>query len=311
MRHLNPYSFYDLAAKLHGLFHANSQHRVADMFGPLTEAQNALDILIKGDPFPLETSKADATRLLGKLANVFNRYYIDQNSKQVKVATGEDRIDAHEVAMLQSLLEKFEHALAADLNRSPTYTAEKRGIYSTYDLIENASQALPASLVKIIPSAAVQEFNTSGRALAFGLGTAAAVHLLRAIELVLRQYYEIFAGSPAAKNERNFAIYLKKLTAMADEESNTAKPDKRVIQMLAQIKDQYRNPLAVPDQSITTEQATALLGMATAIISLMAEQIHALQTATKSGKHDAKQTLSDIKDSIADEEEKYEFKKAI
>jgi hypothetical protein len=308
MQHLNPFRFYELAAKLHGLFHASSQHRIVDMFGPLTEAQNALDILIKGDPFPLETSKADANRLLGKLANVFNRYYIDQTSKQVKAPTGEDRIDPHEVALLQSLLEKFEHALAADLNRSPTYTAEKRGIYSTYDLIEHAAQALPASLHKTVNSAAISEFSTAGRALAFGLGTAAAVHLLRAIELVLRQYFELYAGGPAAKNERNYALYLKKLTALADDENSSAKPDKRVIQMLAQIKDQYRNPLAVPDQSISVEQATALMGLATAIIAVMAEQIQAQQAK---GSHDPKAALETIKTSLTDDEEKYEFKKAM
>ena len=121
---------------------------------------------------------------------------------------------------------------------------------------------------------AQNEFSFSGRALAFGLGTASVVHTLRAVEIMLRSYYETYAGAPPAKGERGYAMYLKKLAVMAEEEERAGgRPDKRVIQMLAQVKDHYRNPLVVADVTTSVDEATQLFGMASAIISLMAEAV--------------------------------------
>jgi hypothetical protein len=309
MQHLNPYRFYELAARLHCLFGCANQPRVSDLFGPLAETQAALDGLIKGDPIPLETSKGDATRLLNKISSVFDRYFIDPSSHQIRKPEGEDRIDSHEIATIQSLMEKFEHALAAELNYAPTYYASKRGIYSTYDLIENAYQTFSPSVLKTVPVAAQSEFGTAGRALAFGLGTAAAMHLLRAVEIVLKQYFELFSGTTAAKAERSYNIYLKKLAAMADDDSSTARPDKRLLQMLAQIKEHYRTPLSSPENNVTIEQSTSLFGLATAIITMMAEQIAAKQKPTngKNGKGAKASKAIDDEAETGDDDDDYAF----
>ena len=309
MQHLNLFRFYELAAKLHGLFNVNAQSRVADMFAPLTDAQAALDSLIKGDPLPLETSKTDASRLLNKIADLFNKYFIDQATKQLKAIDSEDRINQHELAMLHSMVEKFEHALAAELNRAPSYIAEKRGIFSTHDLIENAYLALPESLHNVIPSGVQNEFNSAGRAMAFGLGTAAAIHMLRAIELQLREYFELYAGNAAAKNERNFAMYLKKLSVLAEDEVIANRPDRRIIQMLAQIKDHYRTPLLNADTTLSVEQATALFSLASAIVTMMAEQIQNRQNNTgANASRDAKPTLAAANNKDDEDEESYDFR---
>jgi len=274
MQHLNPYRFYELAAKLHALFENTSRNRVTDMLTPITEAQALLDGWIKADDvYPLGTSKEDAERLLTRLSNLFTKYYIDPSSKQLKTPTGEDRIDPHELALVQASLEKFEHALAAELTYAPTYLASKRGIYSTYDLIENTHLCFSEEKRKIIPQASLTEFNTAGRALAFGLGTAAGMHLLRAVEIVLKKFYETFTGENVANTERTYSIYLKKLALLSEDETDERRPDKRLLQMLAQIKEQYRNPLTNPDKSITMDKATSLFSLATAAISLMCDQI--------------------------------------
>ncbi len=304
MQHLNPYRFYELAAKLHALFDGASQSRVSEMFAPLSEAQALLDGWIKGDPFPLETSKAEATTLLNKLGSLFSTYYIDPTSKQLRKPTGEDRIDAHEMASLSSLVQRFERALASELVKAPVYAAKKRGIYSTYDLIENAHLCFSEETQNLMPRESLAEFDEAGRALAFGLGTAAAMHLLRAVEMVLKKYYELFSGTNVAKTERSYSIYLKKLASLADDESNAKRPDKRLLQMLAQIKEHYRNPLTSPEKTISVGQAVSLFGLATAIISLMGEQIEAMQT----GK--AKAALDDLAEASRadDSEDSYDFK---
>jgi hypothetical protein len=303
MQQLNVYRFYELGAKLHSLFDADTQ-RIADMFAPLTEAQTLLDGMLKDKEFPLETSRADATRLLNKIGFVFNRYFIDPATKQLKATTGEDCADPHELSLVRTLVEKFEHALAAELNRAPTYIAERRGIYSTYDLAENAHEIFGTDLRSIIPSSAQVEFDAGGRALAFGLGTAAAIHTLRAVEVMLKPYYESFTGSASLKGERNYAIYLKKLAALSEEEDANPRPDKRVVQMLAQVKDHYRNPLVTPENVVSIDEATQLFGMASALIDLMARQIQTRQTTTSDGKPATKAESA----STEEEEDLYDFR---
>jgi hypothetical protein len=298
MQQLNTYRFYELGAKLHAIFSVRTQGRVADMFAPLTEAQALLDGFIKGDPFVLETSKSDANRLLSKISSVFNRYFIDPTTKQLKNPTGEDRIDPHELSLINSLVEKFEHALAAELNRAATYIASKRGIYSTFDLAESAHNVFGKDLQTYIPAGTKTEFDVAGRALVFSLGTAAALHMLRAVEITLKPYFELFAGPVGAKNERNYTIYLKKLTALSEVENEEIKPDKRVIQMLSQIKDHYRSPLMTPETSISLDEALSLFGVSSALIGLMAEQIRAHKQAEdkKNGKTTATEGESLIED---------------
>jgi hypothetical protein len=306
MQQLNAYQFYELGARLHSLFNLRTQGRVADMFAPLTEAQTLLDGFIKGDPFALETSKADANRLLAKISSVFNRYFIDPTSKQLKNPTGEDRIDAHELSLIMSLVEKFEHALGAELNRAPTYLAQKRGIYSTYDLAEKAHAIFSKELQAVIPQTALSELDLAGRALVFGLGTASSLHILRALEITLKPYYELFAAPATSKNERNYSIYLKKLSALADEENVAFRPDKRVVQMLSQIKDHYRNPLIAAESSITLDDALSLFGMATALMTLMAGQIHAQHPAE--GKKNTKPANPGEEARGEDDEALYDFR---
>ncbi len=298
MKHLNPYRFYELASKLHALFNHATQARVTEMFMPLSEAQAALDSWIKGDVISLETSKAEAGRLLARLSALFSKYYIDPTSKQLKTPTGEDRIDAHELALTFTALEKFEHALAAELTHAPTYIASKRGIYSTYDLVENARACFSEGLRRIIPDASLREFDQAGRALAFGLGTAAGMHLLRSVELVLKAYYETFSGAAVAGNERSYALYLKKMAALAEDETNPHRPDKRLLQMLAQIKEHYRNPLTHSESAIGLDQAVALFGLATAAITLMCEEM----TAAKEGRG-VKAALDQVTAAAQDDED--------
>lgn len=305
MQHLNPYNFYELATKLNALFDIKINGRVTDMFAPLTEAQALLDEWIKGDAvYPLDMSKTEAKRLLSKIGSLFNKYYIDQNTKQLKTPSGEDRIDAHEMALVRTFLDKFETALAAELNFAAIYMAEQCGIYSTFSLIENASNCFGDDIRSFIPASALKEFDGAGRALAFGLASAAGMHLLRAIEIVLKKYYECFSGTAVNNNERSYAIYLKKLAGLVEEDA-AIKPNKRLLQMLAQIKEQYRNPLISPDSDITLTQASALFNLAMAAIPLMIEQI-----ATKEAADSANEALGEVHQAAkTDESENYSFGK--
>lgn len=272
------YKFYDLGAKLYGIFNIRTHGRIADLFGPLADAQKSLDALIKGDPIELKIAKSEAVKLLTQISALFDKYFIDQSSRQVRFPSGEAKIDAQELALIELALEKFESALAAELGRVVVYTAVQRGIYSAADLIENAHRAVPDDLLAYVPDAAQRELDAAGRALGFALGTAAAVHTLRALEIVTAAYYELFNGAPAhSRGERNLATYLRKLTTMAEDEDVKMRPDLQLVQLLTQIKETYRNPVQNIEAAMTESAAATLFGLVTSAITQLAEHIGEFQ----------------------------------
>ncbi len=300
MRQLQQYRFYDLGAKLYGIFNMRSQARVADLFGPLTDAQKSLDALIKGDPIELKFSKAEAVKLLTQISTLFEKYFIDQASRQLRFPSQEEKIDSQEVALIELALQKFESAFAAELARTVVFPITQRGIYSAVDLVENAHCAVPDDLQLYVPASARRELDAAGRALGFDLGTAAVLHCLRALELVTGRYFEEFGELPTSKAERNLATLLRRLTAIVEDESATKQPDPRLLQLLLQIKDGYRNPLLQAEAVTETGTALTLFGLVASVITQIAEHIEQLQ-ATKPQSVSGQQTvISPIQNSGAE-----------
>lgn len=314
MQTINPFRLYEIGAKLHEMFSACARANVAAMFVPLTDAQKTLDAFIKGDPMELTGARPDAVRLLTAIGTLFDKYFIDVSSRQVRFPVSDMPVDAQDMLLLKTYLDKFEQALAAELTRQLAYRAEKRGIYSTLELMENACGALPKNLQVHVPMGAQHELNEAGRAMGFGLGTAAAIHILRATEIVTQKYYECFSNPLSAKAERNFATYLKKLQTLA-EGDEPSKPDERLVALLVQLKDRYRVPLLQPDYGVDVDDATMLFGMAVSGIAQMVEIIRVNQPTERSAgardiRAEAVPTPAQVAILADDEEDTYDFKTA-
>ncbi len=275
MQTLQQFRFYDLGAKLAGIFNVHNHARVGDMLGPLTDAQKSLDALIKGDPIALKFAKPEATKLLAQISALFDKYFIDQANHQLRFPAQETKVDPQELALVELALQKFESALAAELSRMLVFPATQRGIYNAVDLLENAHRAVPEELHEYVPHAARRELDAAGRALSFDLGTAAALHTLRALEIVVASYYELYAAPLTARTERNLATYLRKLNTLAEDETTKLRPDYRLVQFLTQIKESYRNPMVQAETVIATGSASTLFGLVTGAITQLAEHIAA------------------------------------
>ncbi len=325
MQQLMQYRFYDLGAKLYGIFNARVHGRVADLFGPLADAQKSLDALIKGDPIDLRIAKPEAIKLLAQISALFDKYFIDQTSRQMRFPSGEEKVDSQELALINLALEKFESALSAELSRIIVYPAVQRGIYSPVDMVENAHRAIPDDMQEFMTDAARRELDAAGRALGFDLGTAAAMHTLRALEIVTASYYALFAGPLSGRADRNFATCLRKLAALVEDEDVKVRPDARLVQLLTQIKESYRNPLVAAESIVTTGSAATLFGLVTSVIMQLVEHIaeykdRAQETGRKA-KDDEATVVSPImqeddkeastekaEDSGEDEEDIYDFR---
>ena len=93
---------------------------------------------------------------------------------------------------------------------------------------------------------------------------------------------------------------LRRLTAIVEDESATKQPDPRLLQLLLQIKDGYRNPLLQAEAVTETGTALTLFGLVASVITQIAEHIEQLQ-ATKPQSVSGQQTvISPIQNSGAE-----------
>lgn len=302
MNPISQYKFYDLGAKLYRVVANRTAVGAAEMFVPLMEAQTALDTLIKGDPIQLEHSKPEANALLNKLGAIFDKNFIDLNTRQFRFPGREEVIDAHELTLLRSLVEKFETAFASELSRKAVFTVPKRGLFDTYELTEHADNQFAEETLRIMPHGVRADIRAAGRALAFGLASACCFHLVRASEDLLSKYSEAFGGGTASKSDVLWHEALPRLVAMS-KSKNANSPDARIIGMLSDIEGRIRPALHNAEASISISDATIFFNTATSMISLMLEALNKngkSQQRQKSPAQKAEETLTETRDVAQD-----------
>jgi hypothetical protein len=151
-----------------------------------------------------------------------------------------------------------------------TYFVSKKGAYSTADLIEHAHHHIPEPTRKKLPEQTKADFDQAGKCIAFDLATAAAFHLLRGTEAVLRQYYDnvVPGAKQAPAKMRNWGVYIKLLTEH--------KAEAKVTSLLTHLKDAYRNPVLHPEENYTDERIQVLFGVCVSAIVMMVEELNKL-----------------------------------
>jgi hypothetical protein len=296
---VNQYRFYDLGAKLYRVIAHKSSIAAGEMFVPLMEAQTVLDALIKGDPITIDFARPDANALLNKLGALFNRYFIDMTTRQFRFPSREEIIDAHELILLRSLVEKFETSLAAELNRRAVYSVPRRGLYDARDLTENADMQFSEETLNRMPETMREEIRAAGRSLAFGLGTASCFHLVRAIEAALAMYFENFSKQPTTTSENLWKDVLNRLAAA--EKDKFASADARLGSLLREVDARYRTPLSRPGAAFSDQEAAIFFGITGSLITLIMEIVQPRNVPIAAKIQEVKEALESLD---AEEDEK-------
>lgn len=116
---------------------------------------------------------------------------------------------------------------------------------------------------------AKNDFRSSCRCLLFGEATAAAFHVLRATEEVLRLYYFSHKKSKRLKKPMWGPMTLE----LRNKKKN--KPPDVTLASLDLVREKYRNPTQHPDAAYDVESAQDLLGVCIDLINKMAEELPA------------------------------------
>lgn len=286
MNGINSYAFYNIGAKLARVSASKSALPAAEMFVPFMEAQTALDALIKGEPLALEGSKADATVLLNKLGNIFNKYFIDHATKQFRFPGRDEVIDAHEITHLRSLTERFETALAAELNGKPVYAVPPRGLFNTTRLIEQADSQFSESLLNSMGDVMRADIRAAGRALAFGLSGACCFYLVRALEQALQRYAALFVNN--AKFNSIWKDGLGHLSTLTKDKNG---PEPRIITLLTEVDMHYRRAFMNGGAGgPSLEDAGVFFGLTSSLLTIMMEAVNK-RSAYKNAEAVLKETI--------------------
>jgi hypothetical protein len=244
---------YEVAGSLKQLSNVQCDKPLKDSIYFLYTAENALQEFLYNSVYSSGALKA--TVLPGGA--------LLQAIKKLTTAPDKERmLDFLDTWSVSNALTKFETVLAAEMNYTDVFLVTKKRGYDTTDLIERGEILLPIEFTGKIPEA-VHDIRQAGKCLAFEIATAAGFHMMRALELVLRLYYDAVSGGGERPKTNNMGDYLRLL-----DENNWG--DEKVRSVLRQIKDLHRNELIHPEVTLTLDEALALWGIVqSAIISML------------------------------------------
>ena len=240
----------------------------ADAHVPIVVAEGALEPLITRTVFQLRTSVQVGSVLLHHIRGAKDWLLDPANAPDYTKP-----IDPWTLYQMQNALTAFEAVLGAELALIPLYVVTPKSGMVLGDLIDSGQVCFPSDLPDKVP-AVLPDVREATKCIAFELPTAAAFHLHRANEGVLRAYFHVVATGHRPPRSGNMGDYLKRL-------SELSVGDPKVIAALTQLKNLHRNPVMHPGDTLNNvDEAISLLG---AVRSAMTEMLKAIPPVALAG----------------------------
>ena len=134
-------------------------------------------------------------------------------------------------------------------------------------LIEDVSKLFSSGTFDLCPEIACYDFQEAGKCVAFERPTAAAFHLLRGVEGVLREYYKKFIRP--AKNKPLWGTIIADLRS----KSRGKLPDRVLLNNLDNMRNSFRNPTQHPEKIYDMEEVQDLFGLCIDVVNRMCKSI--------------------------------------
>jgi hypothetical protein len=167
-----------------------------------------------------------------------------------------------EEEILQKSIKEFEAIFEAQAPWEHTYTVEQLRGFSMPILVDRAEENFSSTAVFVAGEEVKKDIQQAGRCLAFELPTASGIHMMRAFEKVLRRFYKSITGKEPGHRD----IY-----KLLDELKDRPDADVKTLNVLDQIRNLHRNPLA-HEVFLTMDEAVDLFDIAKSAITAMAKQ---------------------------------------
>jgi hypothetical protein len=247
------FDFYTFATYLHPA----SQLRAG---AKLRDSMDAIEVIARASAMCMVFSLDDfSKRYLPSAAQraSYLHYTIENKYRRSPENGGIPEIlSESDIKELQESIHAFETSLQDELGKLPMFYCEdeKIGNLSVDKLLKGASNGYPEKIKKHLPPSCLTEIDESGKCLVYDRSTAAGFHMLRSVELTIRQYLLAIPGFIMPPlNRQNWGQYLDLL------KQHSAGRD--VTDHLYNIKDNYRNPLMHPEDTLEIDEAVSLFAL--------------------------------------------------
>jgi hypothetical protein len=181
---------------------------------------------------------------------------------------GEDKVcetlSATHMEWIRNGVHAFEISLCDEIGNMPLFCCEdsKLGNLSIDKLLNGASNGYPERTRTKLTPECLAEIDEAGKCLAYERSTASGFHILRSVELAIRQYLLAIQGFVMPPlNRQNWGEYLDLLKGHG--------ASREVTDHLYNIKDNYRNPLMHPQDTLDMDEAVSLFGVAQSMSEML------------------------------------------
>jgi len=185
-----------------------------------------------------------------------------ETERKLLALKDEDKLDALAPNVV-TLARDLEQVIFAEGMTKFVYVLPERRFQSEY-LLSSPQKLLKDGSYQKLDLIAQSDIAAAGRCIAFGEATAAAFHILRATESVLKSYYFLHRKTKRLKKPM-WGPMTEELRA-----KKTARPSESLLGALDVIRTSYRNPTQHPEATYEIHAAQDLMGVCLDVIGKMA-----------------------------------------
>lgn len=176
-----------------------------------------------------------------------------------------EKVDSSLATEITSAINKLDNTLDAELKLKNAYILTPKRFELT-NLLKSPEKILARDVYTIIPNICQFDFRQACLCVAYSLPTAAAFHIMRAIEGALRFYYCTIVKRRRV-DKLLWGSIIKHLRQRRDA------PPKTILDSLDNIRDNFRNPTQHPDARYDLDEAQDLLYVGSDAINRMVRNL--------------------------------------
>ena len=197
-------------------------------------------------------------------SNLTSTFFMEMESKLLEI-NGDETIGDIASSLSQEMMVLERHVLSEGITKKVHVIPERR--FNSNYLLNEQENLFKKGVFDKLSELAQFDIKSSCRCLLFGEGTAAAFHILRATEEVLKNYYYHHKKQKRLKKP----MWGPMLEELRSKTKN--KPPATLLNSLDLIRDSYRNPTQHPDATYEIDGAQDLFGLCLDAIGKMADEL--------------------------------------
>jgi hypothetical protein len=271
MERINVAGVYELGSYVHPLIGLRAGMTVTELIRLLAEADRMLSTFLSTTFGP----KSDGARQYAEALRAALQTLTVVPPSTVLIGfqfSSSKVLSEFEASNIRKLVEGFENAFYLEMPRNDVFYVTTKGIADTRLLIEKAENDFEEPIRSALPQPAIEELRQGGKARAFELDTASAIHAMRAAEIVLLALLRQHKIAGLKKSERNWGNYLKLL--------HEKKIDEELHKFLDELARFERNETLHPTKLLSPAERDKIYTVAKGAIIVMQTEIMRLQSPT-------------------------------